>query len=88
VHDHHRWHVEDGEVIRDAEISRIDVILEGGDVRIDQVEQPDDIEQPHHRHRGSVLITDTGEREQREHGGGQVAIGHRHREGARQLRRD
>src|SRR6516225_1728379 len=32
VHDHHRWHVEDGEVIGDAEIRWIDVILEGGDV--------------------------------------------------------
>src|SRR6516165_8206707 len=44
VHDHHRWHVEDGEVIGDAEIRWIHVILEGGDVRVDQVEQPDDIE--------------------------------------------
>ena len=70
VHDHHRWHIEDGEEIGDAEIRWIDVILEGGDVRVGQVEQPDDIEQPHHRHRGRVLITDTGKCEQREHGGG------------------
>src|SRR6478672_78207 len=43
VDDHHGRHVENGKVVRDAEIGGIDVILERRDVGVDQVEQSDDI---------------------------------------------
>jgi hypothetical protein len=74
MHDYHCRDVENRQVIRSGKLDGIDLVLESGNVGVNQIKKPDNIEQPQHGHRKGTLISNTSKGDKRENDCGQIAI--------------
>ena len=64
------------------------MVLDRGDIGVDEIQEPDDIEQPQYRDRDLQLVAQTCKRREREQRRSEIAIGGRNRESLRQIGRD
>src|SRR5258708_5553464 len=88
VNDQHGRDVEHGQIVRDAELGRVHIVLERRDIRVDEVEKPDDVEEPDRRRSKNAPGAQTRERQERQHSRSNIAVGGWYRESAGQVGRN